>query len=119
MKKIAFILFTFLFFYHSGFSQSLFSNDCEMREQYSDWVPVDSLKTCTHEWVYAEWKDVNQALNWTNAVYCPCGCGGSSNEARVCEKCKLNQSRVRSYWYVNVPKKSEYEKIIESITEKQ
>lgn len=85
--------------------------DCEQRESLSAWTPTDSLATCEHDWCYADWKDVNEVRLWTTAQYCPCGCGGSTNEARVCRKCLLNQRRIRSYWYVKVEKKSEYQQL--------
>lgn len=108
-------LFLFYGFLQSQAQMSFGSlSDCESKESYTTWTPIDSLNTCDHVWVYAEWKDVNTTQNWTTLQYCPCGCGGSSNEARICSLCKLNQSRIRQYWYESVQKKSDYQKLLET-----
>lgn len=109
---LTFLLFTPLFcFTQSSWPLRLF--DCQKKESFTDWLPSDSLATCEHEWVYAEWQDVNELRLTSTLLDCPCGCGGSENEARICSKCLLNQNRVRSYWYVKVDRKSEYIKIID------
>lgn len=86
--------------------------DCEQKEKFSEWMPVDST-SCDHVWVYAEWKDVNATSGITTLQYCPCGCGGTENQARICSLCLLHQKRVRTYWYEKVERKSDYKKLLE------
>lgn len=123
MKK-TFLIISFiasaLACHSQGYFDGIGSYDCESHESYTDWMPQDSLGNCTHDFVYAEWGDVNaiQSLTFAYAVSCPCGCGGSSNEARICSKCLLSQKRVRSWWYESIVTKSEYIQLIEKL-EKQ
>lgn len=87
--------------------------DCVRREADSGWQedsPGDGK--CTHEWVEADFYDVNELNGITTLLYCPCGCGGSTNYARICEKCGREESRTKTYWYDQVPvPDSEYKKL--------
>jgi hypothetical protein len=98
---------------------SFFDSDyeCEKWDKYSEWeVQSPSQKEdCGHEWVYAEWKDVNESSGITTLAYCPCGCGDSENEARICSKCYLHQTRVHTYGYSQKRRQSEYTKILEAL----
>lgn len=113
MKKI-FFKFMLIVSPIMSYSQSFtWQNDCERIDNYSEWSP-EAKSTCTHEWVYAEWGDVNENKLWTNAVYCPCGCGGTDTEARICSICKSHQKRTHIYSYVSVERKSPYQRLTEA-----
>lgn len=94
-------------------SYSFPAYDCVRRESDSGWQedsPGDGK--CTHEWVEADFYDVNELSAMTTLLYCPCGCGGSTNYARICEKCGREESRTETYWYDQVPvPDSEYKKL--------
>lgn len=89
--------------------------DCEYYENFTDWVEVSEgskpkvLHFTPHEWVYADKYDVNPTSGITNAVYCPCGCPGSQNEARICEICLRHETRVMNWgWAEKKKQESKY-----------
>lgn len=92
--------------------------NCEKWQSFTDWEEQNNVhQKCAdeHQWVYAEPRDVNPEDFIERAVYCPCGCGGSEKEARICRKCKLHQQRVRSWGYTQKARVSEYQKLLNEI----
>jgi len=89
--------------------------DCIPWEEHTEWAAdtVYALSICAHNWVYADYEDVNPRYSMTTAQYCPCGCGGSSNEARICRTCKRSESRQKIWGYTQKEKVSEYKKLME------
>lgn len=81
--------------------------DCEEVVSFSDWSPQASSE-CNHHWVYAEWRDVNTISMQMTLEYCPCGCGGTENEARICSVCLFEQARQKTTTYKEVERQSEY-----------
>lgn len=85
------------------------SFDCEPYEKFTDWVVTNigdfENKLHSHKWVYADIYDINKSSGITNAVYCPCGCGNSENEARICQTCLRHETRVRHWGFTQTTKK--------------
>jgi len=94
--------------------------DCEPYETFTPWE-VQSEGNAekalhSHVWVYAEFEDVNASSGITNAVYCPCGCPETQNQARICETCFRHEWRVRRYGMRPKEKeKSKYLQILENL----
>ena len=76
-----------------------YHGDCEPYETFSEWQAKsegsDGQFIHKHEWVYAEREDVNPTSGITNAVYCPCGCPTTENQARICSACFRHEWRTR------------------------
>ena len=96
--------------------------DCEPWEEYSDWAPQNTGdKECDlkrfgiHDWVYAEFQDVNATSMIQTLQYCVCGCDNSANEARICRYCKRHETRVKSWGYRQVDHKSEYLDLVKDL----
>ncbi len=91
----------------------LSGRECELWEKFTDWKAESKSETiCGHVWVYAEWQDVNTALPYTTAQYCPCGCDKQENEARICEACSRHERRTRFFGWETVERKSTYLKLL-------
>lgn len=91
--------------------------DCIQRQKITEWQTtnehIDTNTLCkTHLFVYADYKDVNKVESMTYAVYCPCGCGDTRNEARICKVCLLSQTRTIYTYYEAVEHSSEYLKLL-------
>ena len=102
-----------------GYFQHSVRLDCEPYEIFSDWQAKsdgnDGQFIHKHEWVYAEREDVNTQINLTTLAYCPCGCGETENQARICEVCFRHEWRTREYGMKPKEKaKSRYLQILES-----
>ena len=98
---------------------TFYHGEYEPYETFSDWQVRnegnDVLIIHKHEWVYAEREDINPFFGFTNAVYCPCGCGDSENQARICSACFRHEWRTREYGQRPKEKlKSKYLQILES-----
>lgn len=93
--------------------------DCESYETLTPWLAKsegdDGKFIHKHEWVYAEHDDINKSYGLTAAVYCPCGCPTTENQARICEACFRHECRTREYGQRPKEKeKSKYLQILES-----
>jgi len=87
--------------------------DCKYWESYSEWVStITGYTNCAHSWAYAEYKDVNESSSVVNAVYCPCGCPDSRNEARICRACKRHETRTFAFGYTMSNEPSEYMRLL-------
>lgn len=67
---------------------------------------------CLHDWIYAEYKDLNTESNIVLAVYCECGCPRIEHKARICKICLRHEK-----WDVESGQKpeeyeSEYQKLV-------
>lgn len=98
--------------------------ECEPRISFSEWLAVDTthcksqvckMSILGHEWVYAEWEDVNDlaATFIHSGIYTLCPDDRTENEARVCRVCRLHQKRTKSTRYQIVERKSEYIRLID------
>ncbi len=92
--------------------------DCEPYETFTPWQARsegnDGKFIHKHEWVYAEREDVNPTSGITNAVYCPCGCPTTENQARICSACFRHEWRTRECGQRPKEKmKSKYLQIVE------
>jgi hypothetical protein len=119
MRFLFFVLFFFpLNIFCQDFTIFNQSNiECEYFEYLSDWGRVNSVDTCksNHDWTFAKASEVNPNSGITTAQYCPCSCGGSYVEARICRKCKSHEKRTKSYGYSQKIKRSEYSVLLDSI----
>ena len=94
--------------------------DCEPYETFSEWQAKsegnDGQFVHRHEWVYAEREDVNNKYIVTLAGWdCPCGCGVTENQARICEACFRHEWRTREYGQRPKEKvRSKYLQVLES-----
>lgn len=102
------------------FRSGLYTNsgiECEYWEKYSNWKVEnkgdDGL--CFHSWANAKYEDINPTTPFTNAVYCPCACGGTIQQARICRTCKRHEKRTKTHGYDQVYKKSEYKILLDSL----
>ena len=67
---------------------------------------------CIHEWIYAEFEDINSNSGITLMVYCQCGCPVHTNEARICKGCYRHESRTRTDGHnIQMKEDSEYIKL--------
>lgn len=102
--------------YSTGSIDTLVIYECETRDTFTEWKAKgtgdERIRHLQHEWVYAEWADVNYKSNTTYLVYCPCGCGDTEIEARICAICGRNEFREHSWWYVQKARQSGYMKIM-------
>jgi hypothetical protein len=92
--------------------------DCEPWEKFTEWQAKNTGKAkCAHDWVIAEWGEVN-VYNMTTTLEMPPPCGKTSteNEARICRTCLRHETRVRMHGMKEVVKKSEYQILIEKIS---
>lgn len=93
---------------------------------YSEWIPVDTLKSnpvkdTIRDWLYDE-EHLVGSNNISLAVYCPCGCGHPKMyiRRRVCLITGIVEVRYKTQFYEYVPKpKNEYQKTIENLNNKQ
>lgn len=90
--------------------------DCFPFEEFTEWATDVQSKYSriihVHDWVYAEHSDVNQSrVDLQTAMYCPCGCPKTDNEARICRVCFMHQTRTRTYGHRPRTEESEYIKL--------
>ena len=98
---------------------SVVVRDCIPFEEFTEWkleligsIKIADMHEGPHDWVYAEHSDVN--LSWIElqtAIYCPCGCPKTDNEARICRVCFVHQTRTRTYGHKPRVEESEYVKL--------
>lgn len=91
--------------------------DCEPWETFTEWEAKNTGKgKCAHDWVVAEWNDVNVIDPFTTLeMPPPCGKTRHENEARICRTCLRHETRVRTYGMKEVVKKSEFQTLLEKI----
>ena len=91
--------------------------DCEPWETFTDWQAKNTGKAkCAHEWVVAEWNEVNALdLFTTLEMPPPCGKTRHDNEARICRTCLRHETRVRTHGMKEVVRKSEFQTLLEKI----
>lgn len=96
-----------------GYGREDPSYDCELIRTEGPWVCVaeggGECRTAFerfHQWVDAEYGDVNPAAGptVTLAYYHPCGSPWQTVFARICEKCGREERRVSYYTFEQVPK---------------
>lgn len=94
--------------------------DCEAWETFTAWTAENKTKTvCNHEWVYAEWNEVNTLDIFTTLeMPPPCGKSRTENEARICRNCLRHETRVRTHGMKEVERKSQYQLLIEKIRDR-
>ena len=118
MKILLFLLLPILASAQGGITWSNASFgaiDCRPYERFTEWEttndkgPGNTLHT--HEWVYAEYSDVNAPLFISTGEYCPCGCLKKERQARICSGCLQHQVRTREYGAEPVTAESEYVKL--------
>ena len=91
---------------------------------YTDWEPVDTLKSkpvkdTVRAWVYDREKLITS--NQTKLVLCPCGCYDPTTyyQYRVCKKTGIRQVRYRTIYYsYTPPAANDYEKAVDSLKKK-
>ena len=94
--------------------------DCEPWETFTEWQVINiSKEKCTHDWVVAEWREVN-TLDWYTTLEMPPPCGKTrtDNEARICRTCLRHETRVRAYGMKEVERKSEFQTLLEKINDR-
>lgn len=117
MKQIFFLFILFGAF--SASAQGFYlgqSPDCKMSlDTVWSIEKVGKIDTCAHNWVWAQWSEVNEFSGVTSAMACyPCSCGHEENTARVCKECKRHEKGiVRTSWSSPDVKKSLYKKLTE------
>ena len=91
--------------------------DCEAWETFTDWQAKNTGKTkCVHDWVVAEWNEVNTISAFTTLeMPPPCGKTRHDNEARICRTCLRHETRVRTHGMKEVVRKSEFQTLLEKI----
>lgn len=95
---------------------------CEYWEKISDWkAENEGSAHCLHEWVMAAHSEVNDISLYLvdDLVYRPCGRDGRENFARICARCLRHETCTKTWgWDAVIPKKSEYQKLVEKIQRK-
>lgn len=97
-------------------SFSAFDSKCVEWRDTTAWKIVNAGDTThAHKWVYAEYSDLNKTSNFTYAVHCPCGCGGSEEQGRICKTCLRSERRNIKWGYTVDNSPSEYTKLQEKL----
>lgn len=86
---------------------------CVPYTKHSEWAPSDTM-TCIHDWVDAEWDDVNWNSHITTLQYCQCVCESTYNEARICRSCLFLQNRTTTKGQHFETYESEFAKLLKS-----
>lgn len=104
----------------NNFSRIYRVPDCEPWETFADWQAKNTGKAkCVHDWVVAEWNEVNTISAFTTLeMPPPCGKTRTENEARICRTCLRHETRARSYGMKEVVRKSEFQTLLEKINDR-
>ncbi len=94
--------------------------DCEPWEKFTEWQAKNAGKPkCAHDWVVAEWREVNGInLIHTSEIPPPCGKTSTENEARICRACLRHETRVRMHGMKEAVRKSEFQTLLEKINDR-
>lgn len=97
-----------------NFTYSVPSFDCVRKCSETAWEEEQPGSECgVHEWISAEYSDLNDFSYLTKTVYCPCGCPTSTVEGRICSLCGRMERRVVTCWYEQEARESLYKRFKE------